>query len=332
MKSLYRRLKSDLGLDRAFVRSAILPEWWEDEVASNPVAYSEALMFVARHAGVDMKSLRDPSQPLSVRLPSGPRYKRKSGTELHELAVASAIATRVAATVALGIPGAPSAVPSGADEIREAILDTGADWVGLDELVDYCWNHGIPVVHVSLWPRGVKRPYGLIAMVDGRPVIVLCKNQKSPAWLLFLLAHELGHLCLGHLDPSGVFLDEHFNEDSPDAEEQQADRFAVELLTGHPDFRVIARDRWPSARLLAVYADQEGRKEGISPGHLILNYSHSMGGSTGAFFAVANAALKIIEKSTDGRRIIADKMASAMEWSELPEDAADFVMKMTTPE
>ena len=65
-------------------------------------------------------------------------------------------------------------------------------------------------------------------------MIVLCRHTKHAAWLLFILAHELGHLALDHVPNEGVLIDEGLDKNSTDAEEQQANAFAIELLTGRP--------------------------------------------------------------------------------------------------
>lgn len=73
-----------------------------------------------------------------------------------------------------------------------------------------------------------------------------------------------------------------------------------------------------------------GREHRTYPGHIILNYAHSMGGA--GFFAVANAALKLIEPEANAPDLIRRKMAANLDWSALPADASEFLMRMTQTE
>src|SRR5262249_3747340 len=152
-------------------------------------------------------------------------------------------------------------------------------------LIDYCWSLGIPVIHLSSFPNA-KRPDGLCASVKGRPVIVLCKKVMRSAWLLFILAHELGHVALGHIEDDGVLIDESMSDNVKDKEEDDANAFAIELLTGNADERFSSSGRWPNATQLAEVALETGTRLRIDPGHIVLNYAHTMGGP---FWPIANA-------------------------------------------
>src|SRR4051812_10148348 len=109
-----------------------------------------------------------------------------------------------------------SPIPDAA-EMRQTILQR-ARWVGLKGLLNYCWSRGMPVLHVNCFPPGAKRPDGFTLRRDGRPVVVLCREEKQPSWLLFILAHELGHLGYGHIPENGALLDEHVEKNQPDRE------------------------------------------------------------------------------------------------------------------
>ena len=181
-------------------------------------------------------------------------------------------------------------------------------------------------MHLDHFPKNAKRPDGFAARVNGRPVIVLCRHAKYSAWLLFILAHELGHLALGHVPEEGTLIDQGLDEDSLDEEEQQANAFAIELLTGRANRRGIAAGRWPNAEELAKSAQGIGRKSMIDPGHVVLNYAHSMGQS---FFPVGLAALKILDPHDDAVAKVRSKMARNLDWSRLPEDSSEFLMRVS---
>jgi len=305
------------------IRKYILPEWWDDEVATNPAGLAEGLAYISRHAGFDLGSLRDPLRAIAFRDGGPCKFKKSRDASEDQLRLVRSLATRVAhlASAATVEPCIPP--PAAAAQVRAEILGRGQPWVGLSNLVDYCWSIGIPVVHLASFLKS-RQPDGLALKVRGRPVIALCKNEKRSAWLLFILAHELGHIVLGHIPDDGAVLDVDVHANDRDEEEKAANDFAVELLTGRADTKFWA-DRWPNAVALAKTARELGREHQIDPGHVVLNYAHSMGPG---FFAVGNAALKHLEKG-DATGIVRRKLAERLDWSRLPEDSCEFLMRVS---
>lgn len=325
IKKLYKRL-SDVGLTRAFVKKTALPSWWDDEVASNPSGYAQGLLLLSRHLGLDLASLQVEDEPIRLRDFGTCKFKKRADVSEDDLALARVLATRAAQLAASAVSTPAVAIPVNASDIRQQILGDDAPWVGLDELLRYCWSIGLPVLHLDHFPKNAKRPDGFAARVNGRSVIVLCRHAKYSAWMLFILAHELGHLALGHVPDEGTLIDQGLDEDSVDVEEQQANAFAIELLTGHQNRRMIAADRWPNAEGLARLAQELGRQAMIDPGHVVLNYAHSMGKS---FFPVGLAALKLLDAHDDAVSKVRTKMAENLDWSRLPEDSSEFLMRVT---
>ncbi|MFM9959988.1 MAG: ImmA/IrrE family metallo-endopeptidase [Planctomycetaceae bacterium] len=325
IKKLYRRL-SEVGLTRTYVKKTALPSWWEDDVASNPSGYAQGLLLLSRHLGLELSSLQSEDEPIRLRDFGTCKFKKRSDVSEDDLALARVLATRAAQLAASAVSTPAVTIPIHADEIRQQILSDDTHWVGLNELLGYCWSIGLPVLHLDHFPKNAKRPDGFAARVNGRPVIVLCRHAKHSAWLLFILAHELGHLALGHVPEEGTLIDEKLDEESVDLEEQQANAFAIELLSGRTSRRFIATDRWPNAEELARLAQETGRRSMIDPGHIVLHYAHSMGKS---FFPVAQAALKFLDPHDDAVAKVRSKMAGNLDWSRLPEDSSEFLMKIT---
>ena len=81
---------------------------------------------------------------------------------------------------------------------------------GKGSLLSWCWHHDSIVVPLTRLPKSVAKMDGLVANIDGRPVIVISKKQKQPAWLAFILAHELGHIQLGHTQNVTAVMDDDF--------------------------------------------------------------------------------------------------------------------------
>ncbi|MDW8265239.1 MAG: hypothetical protein RMJ52_07890 [Gemmataceae bacterium] len=256
------------------------------------------------------------------------KYKKRAGTTDDELLLTRVIATRAAQLAAAAMDRPYQSVPSAAD-LRDAILKTDP-WVGFDQLLDHCWAAGIPVLHVNNFPSNAKKkPMGFTLRAKGRPAVVLCVEKKQPAWLLFILAHELGHLHHGHVPENGALLDETVNENLPDVEEDQADRYAIELLTGNSATSLHVGGRWPKADRLAQLAREFGRRNRVDPGHVVLNCAHTEGGG---FWAVANAALKLLYPDNDAIKIVSERLAANLDWEKLPEDSSEFLMRITRQE
>lgn len=326
MAKLYQRL-GDFGLPRKYVREVTLPSWWDDAAAANPAGYAQALLVLSRHAGLELSSLRDENCAIRLTDSEPHKFKKVRTASADDVSIARALAMQVAKIVALGVQKLSGKVPSAA-EARQAILDSDRRWVDLDGLLDYCWSCGIPVVHVSAFPRGAKKMDGIAARVNGTPVIIISKEAKFSSWLLFIVAHELGHIACGHIEENQAFVDENVDVDSDDAEEIQANAFALELITGKANTRVrlAPNQQWPNADSLATMAQRFGQQSRVDPGHVVLNYAHSMGNK---FWPVAQAALKKIEPRGSASELIRSKMATYLNWEAIPEDESEFVMRMT---
>ncbi len=321
---LYRRLGA-VGLTRKIIRQAILPEWWDDQVAANPAGFAEGISFLSRHLGLDLASLRDPAKSVTFRDLGVCKFKKSKNATEEQLALARSMATQVARLVNVATMEPCLSLPATALQMRREIIGQGHRWVGLANLIDYCWSSGIPVVHLSPLLKA-KRPDGLAVKVRGRPVIVLCKQDRFTAWLLFILAHELGHIALGHIPEDGALIDESVKNNVRDVEEEAANEFAIELLTGDEDRQYFASGRWPNAAQLAEAAQEIGRRHEVDPGHVVLNHAYSMGPG---FWPVANAALAILEPKRDALGVVRRKMAEHLDWSRLPEDSSEFLMRVS---
>lgn len=330
MHALYAKLNT-LGLPRAYVRRVLLPDWWDDDAAANPTGFTEATWVLARHLGISPKALAVADEPLA--LPSAPNvvFKNAKSTTEQEVALARALAVQTARFAALGAPKATTDLPHTAEEIREAILETGSPWVGFEGLLKYCWTIGIPVIHVANLPRTAKKMHALAANVDGRFVIVISIQRTQPAWLLFILAHELGHIVLRHVANESALIDAEVQQDSVDPQEVAANRFAMSVITGQETLRVTPTGRWPNAEALARDAMTLGTQLGVDPGHIILNYAKSMSVGDKNFWAVASAALSKLPSEPNPLQAIHSHIAGRLDWQRLPKETAEFVMRMARP-
>ncbi len=229
MKSLYARLRTE-GLSPSFVRAKLLPDWWDDSLADNPANLAIAEVTLARNLGLTIRALRDPAQPLSLDLSGGLAFKRSTtaGTKKARASV------RIAVTAATTLVSQLERLPAfggrlRAEDVRKLIL-ARARSVDLESLLEFAWGHGIVVLPFRTHPTESSQFDGLATWISGRPVIILASRRQAPAWLAFHLAHELGHILLGHVLCEGdgiVDVDLQKADDSD--QELQADRFESDL-------------------------------------------------------------------------------------------------------
>jgi len=300
MRDIYERL-GRLGWQASFVRACILPDWWEDKLASVPAnrAFAEAL--IARHLGVELAGLRDPDAELRWRRGVAPKLKHRAGAGDDEYRVAVALGERLARIAATSTNTPLALAGISASSARQTILASSAPWVGLHELLDFCWRVGIPVLRLCRMPPYNKKPDGMAVWTQNRPVIVVASGKKQPAWHLFIVAHELGHIALGHLSRGEVSIDSQVELETQDGQEEEEDRqekeanaFAVELLAGDPNLSFSPPPRRITARELASAANSIGAKLRIDPGFIALSYSRSQG-----FMPVGAGALKALSPDAD---------------------------------
>jgi hypothetical protein len=322
MPQLFQRL-AEYGYDRPYVRKVALPAWWDESVAETPDGYAQTLTLLSRNLGLDLQSLRDSSSQIRCRDFGVTRYKMKQTHMDGDMMQAHCIAARAAelACYALQTPIIP--FPPSAAEIRATICKGAKKWVDLDALVAYCWDMGVPVLHVSQFPKHSRKMDGLAARIKGRPAIVLSKNSRYSAWLLFVLAHELGHIVSNHLDEAGMFVDEKVERDDDSEMEVEANEFAVELLTGQRD-----RSYWVSGNIstpkLAESARIASERDGVDPGVVALNYAWNKG-----HWAVGQGALALLEPDANPMEAIQARMCARVDWERLPDDSRRFLLRVT---
>lgn len=320
MSRLRLRL-SGLGVSKKYLDKKVLPDWWDDAIAEEPTGFSEALLYVSRHLGIEIASLR--SEKLDLRFqPHGvTKYKKASGVNVHDCRLSEAIAVRAAVAVAAGSDTPFSALEDCPHETRQAILQLAAT-ANLESLLNHCWAHGVPVIHIGEFPG--KKIDGLCVKVGGRPVIVVSKNSKFSAWLVFIVAHEMGHVFHNHLTEDGVIFDEKWGRfDDLDGEEQLANAYASEVLNGNsnPNFGTAHRITGPT---LAEKALRFGPAHHIDPGVIALNHGWIM-----KSFGVANAALNYIEPDGDPAALIHAKMIEHLNLEQLSEESHAWLLRVT---
>lgn len=299
MKPLYERLKSQ-GFDRPYVQSAILPDWWEDSLFDNESNRLTAQMSIANFLGVKIQHLRDPDAALLPPL-GNIRLKRAKNAPVSDVSGAITAALHAARlTAKLMRNRLPFTGVRPALEIRNQLLSRpDCTWPDLPNLVDYCWQHGIAVVHLTRQPKNSKSIAGLATYIEGRPVIVLCSKRDSQAWLAFHLAHEIGHIMTKHVKPGDApLVDVKLDGFNEELQEQQADEYAFQVLTGLPTLKL--KGVGLTGPKLVRAARQYGREHRMHPGTVALIYGYGQ-----RRMGVAQAALNLMSEDEGAGAILA---------------------------
>jgi hypothetical protein len=319
---LRSRLKK-LGLSDPAINAA-WPRWWSDEADTSVAARVDLRFSVARKLGIDPRSLLDDEQQPRFVWRDEARFKHLSGESDLEL---SAITSFGKALGSVLVAASPASIPiegSSAHDLRNVILRDKQPYIRLLDLLSLSWSVGIPVIHLRVFPWPQKRMAAMTVRIDNRCAILLGKDSMYPAQIAFYLAHELAHISLAHLTKDPVIVDLEQTTpslDDGDGEEDSADRFALELLTG--DSRPVVLPSGPhySARELARVALNSADKLHVEPGTLALCF-----GYTTKDWATANASMEHIYSSAKPVWNEVNNIAQTqLALERIPDDALDYV-------
>lgn len=327
-KSLYKTV-AGLGLKPSQVRQ-LLPAWWGPEIENAADGLAELALHLSRRLSIDHAALLD-----GRLVPKGAvtrlAFKHRTDADPSTLAASSFIASSLsqALVAAMITPYRPMPVDGAA---LRRIVGERAPSLNFDALLGLCWSHGIPVIPLPKLPVGVRKMDGAALLVGDRPVIVIAKKKSSRAWLSFILAHEIGHIVLGHVSPGSSIVDISLQEASTyaaesakDSQEAEADAFALDLMGGQAVASVIAawRDDFSPVEL-AVQARQAGQQLGIEAGHLILRHAFAT-----RRWPDAITALRFLSEDVDPERALIEHLSKNIDLNRVAEDLQDLVAQVT---
>ncbi|MEG5057406.1 MULTISPECIES: ImmA/IrrE family metallo-endopeptidase [unclassified Microcoleus] len=281
---------------------------------------TEAAGYIAKRLGLNISSLLQTDAPITFKSANSPKFKKRQGTDEKSLLVAQNLAIRVAEMVDYAFVSNSIDISEKTRKIRQEIIENHG-CVNLTSLIKFCWQHGIAVVHFADFPKKVCKMDGMVSRAKKRPVIIISSSQRFSAWLLFILAHELGHLICGHVS-EGILIDEKIDREGSDKEEDEANNFACQLLYGE-----VEKYHWQpkmSPIQLATYVQKIGKQDQVDPGALALNYAWQM-----KDWAAGLGALKRIEPQANASALINGYMAENIDWERLDEDSQDYLKLVT---
>lgn len=283
-----RRLLLDQGLSGASIDAA-WPGWWAEDASGESRARLRRVL--SRRLGLSPEGLAGDRVEFVWR-DDDARFKHLRSETGLELAALISFGTAVGGYLLDALGPMRDVPPIDPNALRRAMLSV-APWIDLSGLLEIAWGLGIPVAYLRVFPLAAKAMQAMVVTRDGRAAVLLGRDASFPAPIAFTLAHELGHIAAGHLTGAPALIDfdpgEEQGAGERDAEELEADRFALTLLTGSPEPVVEPAARRFSGVGLAKAAIAAGRERSIEPGTLALMLGHQA-----KRFDIANRALAAI--------------------------------------
>jgi hypothetical protein len=314
------RLAKSTGLSDSAINAA-WPEWWSDAADASPSAQAELRFSLARNLGLDPLTVLDEQTPQFIWDDSA-KYKNFKGDGERDKPAITAFGKSVARMLVKSVEQTVALKGISAAKLRELILKKN-QYVGLVELLATMWGVGVPVLHLRVFPLTAKRMSAMVTSFRDRYAILLAKDSTYPAPIAFYLAHEIGHIACGHVEAGSALLDME-EEDVPqekDLEEIEADRYALELLTGDPDFEIEKQGEGHNARELAARALELGPQIRVEPGTIALCYGHA----TGEWGVVQTAMKHIYTNAVPAWEAVNKIAAGQMAWDDLSDENAHFL-------
>ena len=316
-----RRLH-DAGFSSAAIDAA-WPSWWSDQLASEPSGQAELRFALARRLGVSPKSLSGERVEFIWKREAKFKNGPTPGADIGPLL--TSFATSFGRSMTAAAPPLANLDSFTALDLRRMIMKD-RPFVDLQGILSFCWAVGIPVVHLQVLPLKSQSMHAMAVTVGERPAVLLARNSNFPAPTAFTIAHELGHIVLGHVAPSSALIDlvDPASADSSDDQELAANRFALALLTASEYPEIDTNVETFNAPSLADAAIKASTHYGIEPGTLALLYAHASG-----TWARSMSALKFIY--TDPRPVWRDVNAIAkrqIDWDAMTPDEVDYALKV----
>jgi len=288
IQTIYKRLR-EIGINKNYLHKVILPDWWDREILKTSSGLQEFLLHISKNLGISTQVLISNSK-LELNLPHSPEFKHSQNqkTEKFNLFLSQSLAI---AHKLDSLYSAPSRLPESALEVRQVFSEGNP--LRLENLLKYLLDLGIIVIPPLNLPKKTSAPQGIIFKINkNRPVICLGQNKKSSVIQMFTILHELGHIVSGHLSISSEpIFDIKIEKDFKDAKEVEANRFALEVFSGSPNFAVQLKAEKDS-NLFTQACIKEGKKQKILPEFLAINF----GWNNPDYWALVNSSLKSLEK------------------------------------
>ena len=330
-KHPYEMLKNE-GYSKSLVEK-FLPDWWDDSLLKTSAGVFQFANILQQKLGLSVNF--SPSGEFLVTSNNEQcRFKRRRDTDISELSM-SANLGRALGRVAIHCAKNPyTPLPSSASELRASALElSDKGYVNFDSLLRFCWQSGIPVLFLDFLPTKAKRMAGMVTRIDDRPVILLGYKNEQHAKQLFVLAHELGHLQRGHIKSNETLIDDDLEsitekisgdgKNRQDAEEREADEFALKLIRG--DLKTVTDNlgRPTSPAVLVANAIKISKSIHVDPGHIILSFAYQSND-----WITANKALAFIPNVNDALALLKSQFLANADLEKLSAENRSHLLAM----
>ena len=315
-----------LGLSPELV-DASLPDWWTPEEAGSTSARTLVSLLLARRLSLDPQTLLNDNVPVGF-LHSGPikfkHMKLAPGERKDALVAFAQGVSRIVFSAMEAAP--PQVVPDDGAALRKMLMGSTRPFVSFGDVLTACWSLGVPVLHLRLFPAKTKGVTAIAVRIGSRHAILVARESGVEAQYMFHVAHELGHIALGHLKGVSAIVDADQNDPDNDHdelivddEEAAADRYAQALLTGSTTFAVVrdtlrSAGRAGTAHELVDLAVRSSVDLGIDPGHIVMCFGFSTGD-----WPMVMAASKLLPAQAD----LPGSLVNKVLWSQLGEGGGD---------
>lgn len=287
---------SRAGFKPEFVRSAILPDWWNESCADDLSLVQDLEIRLARFLSLPLSIVKDPNAKLAVPPYLTAQLRHVRDLDRDRLRPAIHSATRIAEAVVRNLrDGKTDPVVPPTDALAWRNLIRAKDGPAtLNDITLDLWNRGIPVVPIEILPTPSFQAMCCIA--DGRPVILLGHKHEEPGRVAFLITHEVGHVTAGDCAPEQPVVDEE-DEITDDADiEVKADRYATQVLIGSDSVPDVDAANFKD---LARRASELERKTGADASMAIFAWARRTGN-----YAMATMAVKALYRHLGARQLL----------------------------
>ena len=318
---LVRRLRG-AGISRQAIEAA-WPSWWCDGVGPSASGRAELRFALARRLGLWPKSLV--GERVEFIWDDQAHFKNVSVRDPSQRAALTSFGVVIGRLLIRATPPSPALESIDAASLRQAILRE-SPFVDLRSLLSVCWGLGVPVVFLRTFPLENQGMHAMVVRSGGRYAVLLGRNAHYPAPVAFTLAHELGHVFLGHLVDAAALVDvgDPASRKAIDTVERDADEFGLELLTSRTLPAVeLSLSTFNAPSLAKASLSAAGHYQ-IEPGTIALIVGHEK-----HKWPLAVAALDFIyDKPRPVWREVNSIADSQLNFREIGDDAEDYLKRV----
>jgi Zn-dependent peptidase ImmA (M78 family) len=325
INNVYRILQN-YGIDKKFIKEFLLPDWWADEIADSKAGYFQTVSILAKNLGLEVSDFINRAESIKLKHPVLIKFKAASNVKINADDIwPNSLAVRISEIIEQVFSVQLKDLPHNALDVRASISEQYGQ-INFDNTLEYLWNSGIPVLHIPVFPKEINKMDGMAVNLNGRPLIILSKNRRHDAWLLFILAHELGHIVKGHISNKDQIIYDLNLELEEDKEEIEANEFAIELLNGTNNPSYLSTFKiYKSSFELVNDIRPIAKQFNVDPGVIALNYAYQTKN-----YALVEQALKVLTPKADAVKLVKTEMKSNLDLEKLSEENYNYFTKLTS--